>query len=313
MRGLRLLGAVLGLARVVSAGTVWIDTDVSIGSPIREVDDAYALVLAFHSPELRIAGISTSYGNAPVGQTTRAVQELVRRFGAPANVTAAKVFRGAGSAAERGRPGDASEALATALRKEAVTYIALGPLTNLATLLQVHPKLAHRIDRVIFLGGQLEGTTLALGPNGSFRIHDANVFKDPAAAEAVLRSNLPVTLIPVSAAKNLMMTREDLRELERNGEAGNYLARQSKVWIWFWTNFVRTKGGPIFDALAVAGVARPGLLAVERRYARMDEARDLVVTRRSTKGARSVTFCSGFAPGTKAFVIERLVTRRGRE
>lgn len=313
MRGLRLLGAVLGLARAVSAGTVWIDTDVSIGSPIREVDDAYALVLAFHSPELRIAGISTSYGNAPLGQTTREAQELARRFGAPANITAARVFRGAGSAAERGRPSEASEALVTALRKESVTYIALGPLTNLATFLQLHPKSARRIDRVIFLGGQAEGTTLALGPRGTFRIHDANVFKDPAAGEAVLRSNLPVTLIPVSAAKNLVVTGEDLRELERNGGAGNYLARQSKVWIWFWTSFVRTKGGPVFDALAVAGAARPGLLSLERRYARMDEARDLVVTPRLMKGTRAVTFCTGFAPGMKAFVMERLVTRRSRE
>ncbi len=63
------------------AERVWIDTDLSIGSPIREVDDAYALVLALHSPEIQIAGLSTSYGNAPLGQTTRATLDLVQRFG----------------------------------------------------------------------------------------------------------------------------------------------------------------------------------------------------------------------------------------
>jgi hypothetical protein len=52
--------AVILLTRHAQAGTVWIDTDVSIGSPIREVDDAFALVLAFHSPEIRIAGLSTT-------------------------------------------------------------------------------------------------------------------------------------------------------------------------------------------------------------------------------------------------------------
>lgn len=312
MRKLIIFVLAIGL-RFANATTVWIDTDVSIGSPIREVDDAYALVLAFHSPELRIAGISTSYGNASLGHTTRVTQDMARRFGAPANITDAKVFRGAGSAAERGRRSEASEALAMALRKERVTYLALGPLTNLAAFLQLHPGLARRIDRVIFVGGQAEGTTLALGPSGTWRIHDANVFKDPAAAEAVLRSNLPVTLIPAAVAVNLMTTRRDLREIERNGGAGNFLARKSKVWIWFWTTFVGTKGGAIFDALAVVGAARPGLLSVERRYARMDEARDLVVMRSLTKGARRVTFCTGFSAETTAFVLERLVTRLRRE
>ena len=124
------------------ATAVWIDSDVSIGSPIREVDDAYALVLAFHSPEIRIAGLSTSYGNAPLGHTTHVAQDIVRRFGAPAGLSVAKVYAGARSAADLGRRTEASNALAAALEKGRLTYIALGPLTNLATFLRLHPTLA---------------------------------------------------------------------------------------------------------------------------------------------------------------------------
>ena len=140
MRSLRLLWAVLGLARVVSANTVWIDTDVSIGSPIREVDDAYALVLAFHSPEIRIAGVSATYGNAPLSATTRVAQNMVRRFGGPAGVASERVFAGAASASDLGRRTAASDALAATLEKQKIVYIALGPLTNLATFLQLHPR-----------------------------------------------------------------------------------------------------------------------------------------------------------------------------
>src|SRR5947207_9313691 len=100
------------LAHYAQAGTVWIDTDVSIGSPIREVDDAFALVLAFHSPEIRIAGLSTTYGNAPLSQTTRAARDLVERFGQPAGLTVDAVFAGAGSASDLGRRSAASDALA---------------------------------------------------------------------------------------------------------------------------------------------------------------------------------------------------------
>src|SRR5688500_18122467 len=104
------------------ATAVWIDSDVSIGSPIREVDDAYALVLAFHSPEIQIAGLSTTYGNAPLGHTTHVAQDMVRRFGAAAGASVAKVYSGARSASELGRRTEASNALAAALAKGRLTY-----------------------------------------------------------------------------------------------------------------------------------------------------------------------------------------------
>jgi inosine-uridine nucleoside N-ribohydrolase len=50
---------------------VWIDTDPSIGAPWREVDDAFALLLAFQSPELEIVGISSTYGNAACAEQPR--------------------------------------------------------------------------------------------------------------------------------------------------------------------------------------------------------------------------------------------------
>lgn len=289
-----------------SALTVWIDTDVSIGSPIREVDDAYALVLALHSPEIRIAGLSTTYGNAPLGHTTQAAQNLVGRFGRGAGLTAPDVYPGARSAADLGRRSAASGALAAVLGKRKVTYIALGPLTNLATFLQLHPELAHRIDRVIFLGGQAPGTTLAFGPNRSFHIHDANVFKDPAAVKAVLRSDIPITMVPIATAANLVVDEMDLRQLERSGGGANYLSRGSRIWLWFWKNIVKNKGGPIFDALVIISATKPELLSLEKRYATMDEGGNLRVTPRPINGARPVRFCARFATATKPFILQRI-------
>jgi inosine-uridine nucleoside N-ribohydrolase len=306
MRKLCVFTAILCLARATHAATVWIDTDVSIGSPIREVDDAFALVLAFNSPEIRIAGLSTTYGNAALGQTTRAARDLVQRFGRSASLAVDDVFAGAGSASDLDRRSGASDALAATLQKQKVIYIALGPLTNLATFLRLHPKLAHRIERVIFVGGQAPGASLAFGPKRSFHIHDSNVFKDSAATGAVLRSNIPLTLVPVATGSHLLVDGADLRQLERSGGAGNYLSRQSRTWLWFWTHFVKTNGGPIFDVLAIVPTTRPELLSIKKRYAWMDQAGNLVVTARLTNGARPVRYCTGFAPGMKRFVLQRL-------
>ncbi|HEY8835276.1 MAG TPA: nucleoside hydrolase [Chthoniobacterales bacterium] len=313
MRKLTLFVAILCFARFAVAATVWLDTDVSIGSPIREVDDAYALVLAFHSPEIRIVGISTTYGNAPLGHTTRMAQELVREFGATASVKPDQVFAGARSADDLGRRSEASEALAKALEKDSVTYVALGPLTNLATFLQLHPRMGRRIERVIFVGGQARGTTLAFGPNRSFHIHDANVFKDPRAAALVLQTKIPLTLTPVATSSNLVLVESDLRELERQGGAARYLARRSKVWLWFWTHFAGTNGGPIFDALALVAATRPELLSLEKRQAEMDDSRNLVVSTRASHATRPVSFCGRFTTRTKRLVMERLVRRSARD
>jgi inosine-uridine nucleoside N-ribohydrolase len=301
------------LAHYATAETVWIDTDISIGSPIREVDDAFALVLAFHSPEIRIAGLSTTYGNAPLGQTTRAARDLVERFGQSAGLTIDAVFAGAGSASDLGRRSAASDALAAVLQREKIAYIAVGPLTNLATFLRIHPRLANQIERIIFVGGGEPGARLAFGPSRSFHIHDANVFKDPAAAAAVLQSNIPLTLVPIAAGSHLLVDGTDLRQLARSGGAGSYLSRQARIWLWFWTHFVKTNGGPIFDALGVIPVTRPELLSIRKRYAKMDQAGNLIVTPSLTSGARPVRYCTDFAPGTKNFVMQRLLARQSRK
>lgn len=289
-----------------TAATVWIDTDPSIGSPFREVDDAFALILAFNSPELRIAGVSTSYGNTSLRATTRIARSLVGRFAKPGvRSNAIKVHAGAQSRHDLGRATAASDALRSALEEEPLTYLALGPLTNLATFQQLHPRLARRIERVVIVGGQFPNVPLTFGRKGWLRIHDANVFKDPAAMAATLHSPLPLTLAPVATSSQLLLSATDLESL-RASEAGKYLHSKTRVWIWFWTNIVRMEGGPLFDALAVLAVARPDLVTIERRYASMNEKRDLIVQRKTTPRSRAVDYCAGLKPSAKEFVRERL-------
>jgi inosine-uridine nucleoside N-ribohydrolase len=290
------------LCGAAGAGTIWIDTDPSIGLPLREVDDAYALLLAFHSPELQLAGISTTYGNASVDGTTRVAADLASRFGAHV-----AVVRGAASPANLGRETSASAALAVALREDQLTYLALGPLTNLATFLQLHRELGRHIEQVIFVGGKSSGATLGFGPNDSFRIHDANVVKDPAAVRVVFESKLRILLAPIETSSRLLLDAESLHALRAGDSAGKYLAQNSDAWFWFWTHIARAKGAPIFDALAVLCAARPDLLQIENRGATLKEnSGNLVVTPLPSDGGRAVEFCISLKPMTMEVVMKRL-------
>jgi inosine-uridine nucleoside N-ribohydrolase len=293
---------------VRGAERVWIDTDVSIGSPVREVDDAYALVLAFHSRKLAIAGISTSFGNASLPQTDRIAREMTARFGAPAGLTINNVHAGAASRGDLGKETPATIALASALRPGPLTYVALAPLTNLATTLALHPELARSIKRVIFVGGISPGERLYAGNNHFLQIHDANVTKDSAAVARVLNARVPLTLIPPSSAGRLEITPTDAKILGGSEAGGRYLVERSGTWLWFWRTIAGTDGGPIFDAFALQAVANPESIVTERRFARVDGESRLVATRVRQDKARPVLFCVGTRKDIKPEVIRLLLS-----
>jgi inosine-uridine nucleoside N-ribohydrolase len=202
-----------------------------------------------------------------------------------------------------------TDALARAVRKRKLTYIALGPLTNLAAFLSLHPKLATNIERVIIVGGQSPGHPPAFGPARSHRIHDANVFKDPTSAAAVLKSGIPVTLAAIDVARQLALTRDDLEQLRGSGPAGDFLFKKTRTWLWFWTRYVGESGGLIFDALAVLPAIRSDLVQVERRFAAVDRGGNMVAYRERRAHAQPVQFSTRVSRAAKPLLIRRLSGR----
>ncbi len=280
---------------------VWIDTDPSIGLPFREVDDAFALVLALHSPEIRIAGVSTTYGNASLNDTTRIAQDLVTRFAR----NKFDVHAGAKSRRDLGRSTEATQALATALLKEHLTYIALGPLTNLATFLRLHPNLAQQIDQIVLVGGQTSGAPLRVGPHRWLTIHDANILKDSAAVTEVMKSECPITLAPIETGTQLQITAVDL-QIARHTAAGEFLDRRSRLWSWFWRRVVGFEGGPLFDALPILAVVRPDLVSSEKRYCALSNNGRLIAKKTWYAGGRPVRAYWALTPRTRQWIRDRL-------
>jgi pyrimidine-specific ribonucleoside hydrolase len=286
------------------AETVWIDTDPSIGSPFRDVDDAFALLLAVRSPNLTIAGVSTTYGNASLQTTTAAARLVLSKLNSPL-----AVHPGAQGPRDRARKTEATEALAaTVQQRRSLTYIALGPLTNLAAFQAVHPELARRIKRVVIIGGTTSPTDLRFGSRHPIQIHDANVVKDPAAVAEVLQSRIPITLLPVRTAAHLTVNAGDLDAM-RASPAGDFIQRKSRFWLWFWTKFLGTDGAPIFDATAILAAAEPEQLGIEAGFATLDSDGNLIVSKSRGPGARAVSFLSRISKRVQESVAAKLRAR----
>ena len=82
-----------------------------------------------------------------------------------------------------------------------ITIVALGPLTNLAEALQGDAALATRIERIVAMGGAIDVPgNVSLGTEGAAPLPaEWNVYADPTAADIVLRSGVPITLVPLDA------------------------------------------------------------------------------------------------------------------
>lgn len=301
---------------------VWIDTDPSVGLPFHEADDAFALVQAFHSPELRVRGLSTSYGNAAVAATTRIARELADNFGKCAAIGSADVHAGAGAPTDLGQSTAALEALRDALAERPLTYLALAPLTNLATLLRRHPESAGRIQRVIFVGGRTPGMHFRAGGWNPYEFTDGNFHKDHTAVAAVLASPLPLALTPVELALQLPLLPAELDRLGcEGGAAGRYLATRGRGWMRGWLWGFGTVGAMVFDCLAVLAATHPHLLAWEHRQVSISHdapereripARQVHLLARpdfTGPAGREATFYTRPLPGAREALLARLLGR----
>ncbi len=280
---------------------VWIDTDPAVGLPRADVDDGLALVQAFHSPELAVRGIGVVFGNAPLADAMPIAVEIARRFGPPG----LGVHAGAASADMLGADSPAVAALAAALQSEPLTVLALGPLTNVATLLLRHPALAPRIREIVCVAGRRPGQAFRSTPRQPTPFPDLNFECDPAAMAVLLRSAVPVVLAPWEVSSHVWIGAAELDAMTAAGGAAAWLAARSRDWLAFWERELHAPGFNPFDTLAVAWAIDRALIEHMEADAAVETSRrgpELVV--RPPAGGRRVVYGvrprDGFLPSLMA-------------
>jgi inosine-uridine nucleoside N-ribohydrolase len=268
-------------------------------------DDAVAILLALASPELEVLGITTVGGNAPLDRVTDnalRVLALAGRPDIPVAAGAAHPLRGPLHTAphvhgESGLEGPAlPEPLGGPVADEAVPFLArriashdrpvtlvpTGPLTNVARLLTEHPLLRARIERICFMGGAIgEGN---ITPSAEF-----NIWVDPEAADVVLGSGVPVTMIGLDVTHQSIVWETEYRALaERGGRVSALVAGLLEYFQAFHERVYGWRGTPIHDAVAVAHVAHPGLVTT-RPYAVAVELDGALTRGRTVVDLRGIT------------------------
>ncbi|MFE4669378.1 nucleoside hydrolase [Streptomyces sp. NPDC056716] len=249
-----------------------IDCDPGNRVPGANVDDGLALGLAAASQDLALELVTTVAGNTPVDIGYQVARSLLDDWGMsiPVRKGAARPLRQDPGPwrkrLDRRRdplamdlwtdvapprqyaPAEPTADVAIAELVSAnpgeITIVAIGPLTNIARAMHLNPGLARDVAEIVIMGGVfgVEGYTT-----------DTNFGYDPEAAATVLGSGARITLVPMDATVQTLMTHGDLDAI---GAIGSPLTRSlvssTRPWVTFSS---RTRGIPgawLHDVLTVA-------------------------------------------------------------
>ena len=183
--------------------TFLIDTDTAS-------DDAVALIMALRSPDVHVAAITVVAGNVPLEQAVRNALYTAELCGSSVPVFAgasrplkrhyesAQWFHGRDGLGDQGYPPPkrkpeskhAVDAIVEVVSANpGIILVTLGPLTNVALALARSPEIVKNVSRCVVMGGNpcCEGNVTPAA--------EYNMWVDPEAARAVLRSGLPVELV----------------------------------------------------------------------------------------------------------------------
>ena len=244
-------------------------------------DDAVAILLALASPEeVQVLGITAVAGNVPLALTqknARVICELAGRTEVP-------VFAGCDAPMQRklvtaehvhGKTGldgiplpdpqmplqdqHAVDFLIETLRREApgsVTLCPLGPLTNIATAFARAPDIVPRVAEIVLMGGAYFEVG-NITPAAEF-----NIYVDPEAAEIVLKSGVPIVVMPLDVTHKALTSRAWVEEMRGLGtRVGQAVASWTDFFERFDTAKYGSEGAPLHDPCVIAYLIDPGLFA----------------------------------------------------
>lgn len=232
---------------------VWFDTDIMIGMPdkeAREVDDGITLIMALKQPQIEIVGISNiTYVDYGYG----VIQKILHWHN---KGKAIPVYKGSAFANDLGTENDGTRALYEALKKEKLTILALGPMTNVATLVKNHPDIIPQIERVVICAARTPDLPFNPG-NGKLNVFDYNYEFDTASMNVLLNSTIPLEFAGYEPSSYTHIGNIDLASLDMTNEADKWLFDIVQPWMELNEKYFGVRGFIPFDCSTLGMVTHP--------------------------------------------------------
>jgi purine nucleosidase len=246
------------------------------------IDDAVALCIALGNPALDVLAVTATGGTVSPDQATLNIQAIVEQIDPPrwprlGTASSDQMLRADGrhlfganglcgahfAAARRHHQHSSIKVICDEVRSAPgqVTIVSTGPLTNIASALQQQPDLASLVGHLIMIGGTISA------PGNVTAAAEFNMYCDAEAAQAVFRSPITKTLIPIDVTSRITMN-FDLLDKIPDGELGccGLLRKLLPGAFRAYRQHLGMEGIHLHDAVAIVAATRPDLFTMQRMY-----------------------------------------------
>lgn len=244
------------------------------------VDDAIAIMYAIKSNEFNIQLLSSAGGNGPIENITQNAIHLAEMFhqeipvaqGSPTPLVRPAHY----ATKQQGKFGlgnynynrkklkhkpvekEACDAIYDTLiqNQTKTTIVSIGPMTNLAKMIQNHPDCKKYIKQIIFESGTKE--KIYGRPYKSF-----NVGYDPEAAEVVFKSGIKLVMVPMELGHFAYLDHNDIKRFKKTNKIGKIYAKMFKG---YHDYHVGKLGAAVHDVCAIYYLTHPEYIKTEKAF-----------------------------------------------
>lgn len=244
------------------------------------IDDALAIFTLLAARDIDVLGLCATVGNVPVETGYRNLRNLAAFAGRPE----IPVFRGAELPLVRDYAFDplvhgedgmggaqipvstvkelrehAAVATCRLLREspEKVTWIATGPLTNVALALRLDPAIREKVDRLVVMGGStLRGNVT---PAAEF-----NVWIDAESWRVAVDAGIPLVMVGLNVTHQVALTEEEYAQV---ASLPSKVAQACDRMLAYYREVYRREGwgeAKLHDVVAVLEAIEPGICDLAR-------------------------------------------------
>ena len=252
------------------AQKIIIDTDIG-----DDIDDAFAVALALRSPELKILGITTTFGDTEkraklldrmLGEIGRSDIPVAAGKPTPPKTAFTQLKYAEGGHFAKASHPDAVTFLLDEIRRNQgeITLVAIGPLMNVGAAIDKDRENFRGLKRVVLMGGSIyrgygdTGSGTPPGPEPEW-----NIKNDIPSAQKLFAAGVPLFVMPL-----------DSTQLKMDAANRNFLFRQGTpltdaltLLYHEWSQETPT----LFDPMTIAYMIKPELCPVEPMNIRVDE------------------------------------------
>ena len=260
------------------------------------VDDALAMVMALNCAQLDVQAVTVVAGNIDLNQAAKNVLRVIEivqpkqrplvamgcdkpLMRPPVNAVGIHGADGLGELHQfknaDGSPrypeltvesssADAVDVLLKGAREygKDLTIVTLGPLTNIATALQRDRATLQKVGRIVIMGGAVKV------PGNISAAAEFNFFVDPDAAQMVMESGIPLTLVGLDVAMKAPLSRKDIEDYaqKQRSPLSQFIADCTGIYMAFYRDNEGFHGCYLHDPLAMGVAIDPSLVSTESVY-----------------------------------------------